>query len=87
MNPEWQQGPSWLEENDGRGVDDADLDFETPLQTTDEVERQGYGDYVDSVLEDGTAFIQIAKNMFVVNGWDPKARRSKVFFIYLRKEG
>ncbi|KAJ7849341.1 hypothetical protein B0H13DRAFT_2285060 [Mycena leptocephala] len=56
-----------------------------PLQTTDEVERQGYGDYVDSVLEDGTAFIQIAKNMFVVNGWDPKARRSKRTWYHIQR--
>jgi hypothetical protein len=38
-----------------------------------------YVDYVDSVLEEGTAaFFQIGMNMFVVNGWDTKTRRSKV---------
>ena len=37
-----------------------------------------YIDYIECVLDEGTAFFQIGMDMFVVNGWDAKARRSKV---------
>lgn len=38
----------------------------------------GYVEYADSVLADGAPFYQIGKELFIVNGWDSKAKRSKV---------
>ncbi|KAJ6477493.1 hypothetical protein DFH09DRAFT_951952 [Mycena vulgaris] len=47
--------------------------------------EEGYNEYTDSVLEDGTSFFQIAKNMFIVNGWDAKTRRSKATWYHVQR--
>ncbi|KAK7055857.1 hypothetical protein R3P38DRAFT_3385700 [Favolaschia claudopus] len=36
-----------------------------------------YGDFVDAVLEESSAFWQISKSLFIVNGWDTKRHCSK----------
>ncbi|KAK7055927.1 hypothetical protein R3P38DRAFT_3304967 [Favolaschia claudopus] len=41
------------------------------------LEETTYDAYVESVLDESTGFFQIARDMFVVNGWDAKAKRSK----------
>ncbi|KAJ7829971.1 hypothetical protein B0H14DRAFT_2593607 [Mycena olivaceomarginata] len=38
----------------------------------------GYSEYCDSIQEEGGAFYQIGTNFFVVNGWDPQKKISKV---------
>ncbi|KAJ7739668.1 hypothetical protein DFH07DRAFT_752074 [Mycena maculata] len=52
---------------------------------TDDVGEKMYKDYVDSVQEDGASFIQISKNMFVVNGWDAKRKRSKDAWYHIQQ--
>jgi len=37
------------------------------------------------VLEEGTALFQITTNLFVVNGWDAKTKRSKVLISLFEK--
>jgi hypothetical protein len=40
----------------------------------------GYSEYCDSIQEEGGAFYQIGTDLFVVNGWDPQKKISKVVF-------
>ncbi|KAJ7039477.1 hypothetical protein C8F04DRAFT_949403 [Mycena alexandri] len=58
----------------------------TPVSSvlTTPLSERAYSDYVDSVLEDGTAFLQISQDLFVVNGWDLKAQRSKDTWYHIR---
>ncbi|KAJ7619018.1 hypothetical protein DFH06DRAFT_1144555 [Mycena polygramma] len=75
------------QEDNPRGASpdgDSEIPFQEP-ESLDKVDQQGYSDYVDSVLEDGTAFFQIAPHMFVVNGWDPKAKRSKPTWYHIQR--
>lgn len=61
-------------------IDSAANDF-TVEEQNGSIENLGYSEYMDSVLEDGTAFFQISKTLFVVNGWDSKKMCSKVIFL------
>jgi hypothetical protein len=75
MQPDFWTGNDDPFVDDDQPQDDSGLDGTEPSPGDD----RKYVDYVDSVLEEGTAaFFQIGMNMFVVNGWDSKTRRSKV---------
>jgi hypothetical protein len=71
----------WMTGIDDPFVDDDQLRDDSGLDGTEPSpgDDRKYVDYIDSVLEEGiAAFFQIGMNMFVVNGWDSKTRRSKV---------
>lgn len=48
-----------------------------PMGSIPSMDLNRYKDYMDSVVEDGTSFFQIAKNMFVLKGWDEKIQSIK----------
>jgi hypothetical protein len=79
-----EQIPSW----DSAG---ADLDLgseptwsspERPPQSSETVPQDlhepGYSEFCESIQEEGGAFYQIGADLFVVNGWDPQKKISKV---------
>lgn len=94
-NPMEQQSGGWSgqdhmyepvgqAENLDSGLDQQQMDWDEP-DGRETNENKGYLEYVDSVLEDGTAFFQITTNLFVVNGWDAKTKRSKVLISLFEK--
>jgi hypothetical protein len=80
-----EQAPSW----DSAG---ADLDMGSepgwssperppPSSETDvpqDFHGAGYSEYCESIQDEGGALYQIAPDLFVVNGWDPQRKISKV---------
>jgi hypothetical protein len=68
MQPDfWMTGIDDPFVDDNQLRDDLGLDGTKPSPGDD----RKYVDYIDSVLEEGTAaFFQIGMNMFVVNPWD-----------------
>lgn len=80
-----EQSPSW----DSAG---ADLDLgseptwsspERPPQSSEtgvpqDLHEPGYSEFCENIQEEGGAFYQIGADLFVVNGWDPQKKISKV---------
>jgi hypothetical protein len=80
-----EQAPSW----DSAG---ADLDMGSepgwssperppPTLETDvpqDLHRAGYSKYCENIQDEGGALYQIGPDLFVVNGWDPQKKISKV---------
>ena len=81
-----EQTPFW--DSTGADLDMGSEPFwsspERPLQTSRDVTQDrdlhelGYSEYCENIHKEGGAFYQIAADLFVVNGWDPQKKTSKV---------
>ncbi|KAJ7065152.1 hypothetical protein B0H15DRAFT_794587 [Mycena belliarum] len=65
-------------------VEEQPRELDTAGITQDHLDK-GYQEYISAVMEDGTGFFQIAQNMFVVNGWDVKTKRSKDTWYHIQR--
>ncbi|KAJ7656999.1 hypothetical protein DFH06DRAFT_1132194 [Mycena polygramma] len=64
----------------------SNSEMNTEMDTEmDDTEDKGYSEYIDSVLEDGTAFFQVSESLFVVNGWDSKRMCSKDTWYHIQR--
>jgi hypothetical protein len=71
--------PTW---NSQGGTNDALNDLNDNNMKDGESDDCGYSEYCEAIQEEGGAFYQIGAELFVVNGWDPRTRTSKVSLIY-----
>ncbi|KAJ7129700.1 hypothetical protein C8R44DRAFT_839598 [Mycena epipterygia] len=44
----------------------------------------GYKEYTEAILQDGGSFYQIGPELFVVNGWDSRTKKSKTSWYHLQ---
>jgi hypothetical protein len=82
--PELVTGSEPMWNSQGRGADTALNDFNDYNMRNGESDDCGYSEYCEAIQEEGGAFYQIGAELFVVNGWDPRTRTSKVSLIYFR---
>jgi hypothetical protein len=48
------------------------------IPASQDIRGLGYLEYCENIQEEGGAFYQIGSDLFVVNGWDPNKKVSKV---------
>ncbi|CAK5271714.1 unnamed protein product [Mycena citricolor] len=65
-----------------------DIMASTPNEATktcEETSLAGYSEFCELILEDGGAFFQITRDLFVSNGWDPERKSLKASWNHLQR--
>jgi hypothetical protein len=80
QTPSWDSAGADLDTGSEPGWNSPERPPQTSTNVRQDLHRLGYSEYCENVQEDGGAFYQISADLFVVNGWDPQKKISKVCY-------